>query len=279
MSLAALAGLVILSAAGAAAPPCPPLPGAETLVARREVAWLIVGETHGTRELPELFGDLVCHLAEDRRAVTVGLEFLAEEQAAFEAYLASDGGPRARAELLASAGWGDRVGRASEAMFDLVDNLRRLRAAGSDLEIAAFDHPAEGPVGTSAAREEGMARNLIEARRRRPEALVVALTGSGHAGRDAWTSLGPPFPSMTQHLPTDATLTVAHSRPGGEIWACRRSSEAEEAVCGAWPAQAREPLSARGVWLDATRPGFDAALSAGRPYTPSPPARESRGGN
>ena len=272
MTLALLAGF---AHAGLPDSACPTLAGVDTIAQDRALAQIVVGEAHGTRELPETFGDLVCNLARDGRPVTVGLEFLPSEQAALDGYLASDGGAGAVSRLLGSPGWGDRHGRASEAMFQLVDRLRRMRRGGADLEVVAFDHPTETSAGTSALREETMARLLLDARARRPEALVVALTGVGHAGRGPWTSFDPPFPSMTQHLSTATTLTVTFARSGGEAWACRTSPGTAQERCGGWPVAAREPVSARGVWRDATRPGFDAALSAGTAYSASPPARDA----
>lgn len=272
VTLALLAGF---AHAGLSDPACPTLTGVDTIAEDRGLAHVVVGEAHGTRELPEAFGDLVCNLARDGRPLTVGLEFLPSEQAALDAYLGSDGGAEAASRLLESPGWGDRHGRASEAIFQLVERLRLMRRAGSDLAVTAFDHPTETSAGTSALREETMARLLLEARAQRPEALVVALTGVGHAGRGPWTSFDPPFPSMTQHLATETTLTVNFARAGGEAWACRTLPDTAQERCGGWPMTAREPVSARSIWRDATRPGFDAVLSAGSAYSASAPARDA----
>lgn len=283
LSLAALAALSIASAAPAAsvqaAPTaeagCRPLPGVEAVVARADLDYVILGEAHGTRELPEVFGDLVCALVADGRPVTVGLEFLPGEQAALDAYLDSSGDEAAVARLLASDGWADDQGRASAAILALVERLRTLKAGGADLAVAAFDHPSETP-GTSAAREAGMARHLRQARAARPEAVVVALTGIGHAGRSAWTSFDPPFASMTQKLPEARTLTIAFVRSGGEAWGCRRPAEEAAPVCAAWPSPAREATPPRGLVMDASRIGFDAIISVGSAYSASPPARMAR---
>src|SRR4029079_429619 len=53
---------------------------------------VLLGELHGTAEIPAAFGRLVCQAASTRRgAVLVGLEILAGAQAAIDVFLASDG--------------------------------------------------------------------------------------------------------------------------------------------------------------------------------------------
>lgn len=271
--LGALCALAPVASAMAAESPtaCQVLPGADRLLERPSLDYVIFGEAHGTTELPAAFGDLVC-AAVARGPVTVGLEFLPREQASFDAYLASDGGAEARAVLLASEGWGDPYGRASEAIFQLVEQLRLMKAAGADLTVVAFDHPSETP-GTSAAREAGMARLLLDARAARPEAPVVALTGVGHAGKSAWTFFDPPFPAMSQLLPDSNTVALTFIRGGGEVWGCRAPSEGVAEVCRIWPSTARENIPERGVVLDASRSGFEGVVSVGAPYTGSVPAR------
>lgn len=267
------------AAAAAKKPDCTPLKGAETLIARTNLDYVIVGEPHGTQELPALFGELVCAFAADGKPLVIGLEFLSGEQPSFDAYLASDGGDKARKTLLASEGWADQFGRASQAIFELIASLRRLKSAGTDLTVVAFDHPSEVP-GTSDAREKGMAQKLIDAKAARKNARkpvrVIALTGVGHAGKSAWTSFNPPFLAMSQHLPADRTVAVTYARGGGEIWACRAPAAGAPEECKTWPSTARDPISERGLILDTSREGFDAIVSAGKPFSASPPARSVR---
>lgn len=268
--LIGLAAALMTGPATAATLDCPALDGVEAIRAKAP-DYLIFGEAHGTRELPALFGDLVCAYAASG-PVTVGLEFLPAEKAALDAYLVSDGGPQSRSTLLASEGWGDPHGRASQAILDLVDSLRRFKTAGADIAVTAFDHPTEQP-GTSDARETGMARLLMAAKAARPAAPVLALTGAGHAGKSAWSSFDPPFLAMSQHLPADRTLAVAVVRGGGEVWACRALSEGAAQECRPWPSTARDAIPTRGVRLGTSREGYDAIASTGAPYSASPPAR------
>lgn len=267
----ALVALSPLRAAAVSDLPCTALPGAAALLGSADPHYLILGEAHGTAELPAAFADLVCAAAARGGPLTVGLEFLPEDQGALDAYLLSDGGAVARAALLASPGWKRSDGRGSGALLDLTDSLRRLRHAGVDLRIVAFDHPGDRP-GTSAARERGMAELLLAARRDRPAAPVLALTGIGHAGKSEWTSLGPPFPAMSQHLPPERTIAIAFSVAGGEIWACRRPEGSDSEQCGPRAINARGEAEPRGVRPEQGRKGFDATLSVGGPFSASAPA-------
>lgn len=268
--LSLLAAAIPLAAPSAS--PCTPLPGAQSLRDDVRPDFVIMGEVHGTAELPAAFGDLVCAFAAMGAPLTVGLEFLPAEQAAIDRYLASNGDDTARAALLASPAWAIRDGRASQAIFDLIEALRRIRHAHPDLTVVAFDHPSDQP-GTSAAREKGMADLLLAAKRARPTAPVLALTGNGHAGKSEWTSLGPPFPAMSQHLPADRTVALSFDVAGGEIWACHRPAEDALEECGPRPVPARSATRPRGISAGSERKGFDAMVSVGGVFSASPPAR------
>lgn len=251
---------------------CTALPGAAMLLDDARPDFVIMGEAHGTAELPAAFADLVCAYAASGTPVTVGLEFLPGELPALDAYLASDGGTAARSALLASPAWSIRDGRASQAIFDLVEALRRMKRVHPDLAVVAFDHPSERP-GTSAAREKGMADLLLAARRSRPAAPVLALTGIGHAGKSEWTSFGPPFPAMSQHLPADRTIALSFTATGGEIWGCGRATDGAAPECAPRPVTARADHRPRGVTSGSDRKGFDATISVGGAFSASPPAR------
>lgn len=270
-----LFSLLAMAAAPADAPAtagCTPLPGAEALRDADRPDFVVMGEAHGTAELPAAFADLVCAYAAAGTPLTVGLEFLPAEQPALDAYLASGGDAEAKAALLASPAWAMRDGRASHAIFDLIEALRRMKAAHGDLAVIAFDHPSERP-GTSAAREKGMADLLLAAKRARPAAPVLALTGNGHAGKSAWTSLGPPFPAMAQLLPAGTTIAISFHVAGGEIWGCGRETPEAEETCGPRPIRVRGETRPRGISAGSSREGFDATLSVGTAFSASPPAK------
>ncbi|MEQ8312122.1 MAG: hypothetical protein RIA72_15655 [Sphingopyxis sp.] len=269
--LVSLLGMAVPAMDDPSATSCTPLPGVEALRDARP-DFVIVGEAHGTAELPAAFADLVCAYAAAGTPLTVGLEFLPAEQPVLDAYLASSGDDAAKAALLASPAWTIRDGRASQAIFGLIEALRKMKATHGDLAVVAFDHPSERP-GTSATREKGMADLLLAAKRGRPTAPVLALTGNGHAGKSEWTSLGPPFAAMAQLLPAERTIAISFHVEGGEIWSCWRETPEADEACGPRPIRARSDSRPRGIEAGSGRKGFDATLSVGSPFTASLPAK------
>lgn len=269
---------LIMSSLAVASPtlasePCTPLDGGAEIVADPAVDYVLAGEVHGTKELPAAFADLVCAAVQTaKRPVLVGLEHGPISQAAFDAYLASNGDDEARSALLAAPTWGVPGGRGSQAMLDVVEAVRRMRVHGGDVAIVAFDHEIATP-GTTEAREQAMAEQLVAARRARPGALVVALTGLGHADKQGFTSATPAMRSMAGFLPTERALSLDFVRTGGEGWGCRRPEGQAELTCGPGPLPRREAEEPRGVDRTARRSGFDGEMSTGTVLTASPPAR------
>lgn len=248
---------------------CPELPGAQALL-EADAAFIVVGEAHGTVELPALFADIACSLTTDGRPLLVGVEHGPANQVVLDAYLASDGGAAARAVLLQAPAWNEAGGRGSLAMLELIERVRQLRAAGADVALLAFDHVIETP-GTTELREQAMAAHLMAAAGRSPGVRVLALTGLGHADKDGFTSQQPPFRSMAQFLPPEDTLTLSFVRSGGEALGCRGAPG--NLTCAPAPMTAREEPRARGVSLGDGRAGFDGWASTGGTLTASTAAR------
>jgi len=99
------------------------------------VRFLILGEIHGTKEIPALVADAACAISRTR-PVVVALEIHTRAQADIDAYLASDGGEAARNLLLDGPAWAIRTadGRSSQAMLDLIETLRVLRQEGAPID-------------------------------------------------------------------------------------------------------------------------------------------------
>jgi len=251
---------------------CGDLPGASALVSRERLNYLLVGEYHGTVEMPQIAADLLCSAVQQKRPVILGLEFTPENQSSLEAYLLSDGGAAARDRVLAAPAWQSPDGRNSRAVFELLETARRLRAAGHTVGVVAFDLVPAPAV--SRARETALAEALVAARARVPNSLVIALTGAGHAGKTPWSSQTPPFPSTGQLLPEGETIALTFARPGGRYFGCRAATAEAPGGCAEYDMPAREPVRPRGIEMDASlREGFEGVYSAGGPYTAARPAR------
>lgn len=258
-----LLALIALTLPGLAFARSGDLPGAEAVL-DRDVDFIVVGEVHGTVELPAVFADMVRLAAARDRPMIVAIEHTPESLAGLDAYMASDGGAEARRRLALDApGWKMPDGR----MFELVEAARALKAGGADVRLVAFDHWIES--GTNERREAAMAANLVAAWERVPGAQVLVLTGLGHADATGFTSAEPPFRSMVQFLPAERTLSLAFVRSGGETWGCRRPEATLE--CLPVALTARDAPAARGIVLTDERAGFDGIVSTGAPFTASRP--------
>src|SRR5262245_33049718 len=127
-------GLVSMNAQ-AADSRCPPsIPGAAEVVAR--TALTLIGEVHGTHEMPEAMLAVACSAAQ-HRPVRIGLGIPVAENERIERFL-KDGD---RAELLCGSFWHREFqdGRSSEAMLTLLDQIRRVRQLGVDVGVFLFD--------------------------------------------------------------------------------------------------------------------------------------------
>lgn len=180
---------------------------------------LMLGDMHGTRELPAFVGAVAATAAE-RGPVVLGLEIPPAEGAAITAYLGSDGGPAARAALIAGAWWqaAYQDGRRSEAMVELIEHARQLRAAGRALDVVEIDAVADGE---QEVREEGMAQAVIAARRAHPGAAMIVYAGNLHTSRAARPGF-PAFAWMAMRVLRAGIPVVSldPKLPEGTAWLC-----------------------------------------------------------
>jgi hypothetical protein len=148
---------------------CAPIAGLDGLFAPGRI--VVVGEIHGTREMPALFTDLVCHAVARGFDVRVGFEQDAATGAALEKYLVSQGDRAERVRVVATrAQFGD--GTASEAMTDAFEAVRKLALASHRIKTFAF-----AKVSGNVAYAATIANEHASA----PRAVVLALMGNTHA--------------------------------------------------------------------------------------------------
>lgn len=185
---------------------------------------VLLGESHGTREIPDLVETLATGYAQDG-PVLVGLEVAYGEQASLDAYMASDGGAQARAALRERAYWtrhdDQHDGRRSEDMLDLIESMRRLRAGGRDVALLAFDMNPDTPRRDGDARNRFMAQVVRSGVRALPRGRVLILAGHVHAMLVRPSYAPPQMPTPTGVFLRD--LDPASIRIGaktGQSWAC-----------------------------------------------------------
>lgn len=263
MTIAGLSTWLILALASptaglAGAPPqCEPVEGIHHLQADDSKRFFVFGERHGTQEIPRLFGEAVCAMSA-RAPVLVGLEIGSSQQASIDRFMSSDGSPAAREALLANGHWRLNDGRASQAMLDLFQRLRSLKASGRDISVIAFMAPAPAPED----RERGTAEALIEGLEARPGALVMVLIGSIHAERDGLGGIRP----AAAYLPDTQTVTLNYVP-----WDFCRGSFG----CGDRGQETRYRIFTNAP-PDWRWPRFDLWYAVGEPFTASPLARDGQ---
>jgi hypothetical protein len=250
------------------------IPASEALTA----PLVLVGEIHGSVEIPAAFGSLVCHALARRphEAILVGLEIFSSAQGAIDAFLASDGGASARNALLEHEFWQREYqdGRSSRAMLALLDELRGYGAAGGKLHVRAIDPPR---FESASDRDAAMASTLSAAMDALRPAQTLVLVGNVHSR----TLEGYPWDAAAAFVSLGARLRATHpgltaldiKAAGGTVWICR---SADPKDCGVRDQRAtsisgptprieldRQPFAAS---------GYSGTLMMGR-LTASPPAR------
>jgi erythromycin esterase-like protein len=104
---------------------------------------VMMGDMHGTHETPRMAAEIACTIARNGTPVTLAIEMPHDEQAALDAYLASDGGDAARSSLIARSFWRTRDdGLNTVATLGMIDRIRTLRYRGVPLAMLAIDAPS-----------------------------------------------------------------------------------------------------------------------------------------
>ncbi len=184
---------------------------------------MIIGEMHGTTEIPALTAQLAQRVSARKdgagkaQPVVVALEWPGHETG-HQAYLASDGTAADRQRLLANPFWTSAFqdGRASEAMLGLLESVRMLARGGSPVQLATFD-VTRGHAGT---RDEGMAHNLRAIVQANPEAKIIALMGNYHARQRPGAPWNPQMRFTANYLADLAPYSLNVDAPRGSYWAC-----------------------------------------------------------
>lgn len=254
-----LAAVLATSASG-----CIPVPGADQLW-QSETRWIIVGELHGTTETPEAFANLACLAAETGRPVMVALEYSADWQPVIDAYLASDGGPKARLALLRLSMWNADMqdGRGSVAVLGMLDRFRRMKQAGQITGVIGTDVGRSTPSGQTRDAAMAQAWTAIPVA---ANGMVLALAGNFHAMRNAVVQSGQTISTAGSLMPPKRTMTVNVVGNGGTAWNCQSDG------CGAHNAGPTKTATAGIVFNDRTDASWTATYELGRPTTAAIPA-------
>jgi hypothetical protein len=243
---------------------CSEIPGmADYLRGHRIVMF---GEGHGTNEMPATFLRIVCTALQQGGEVAVGLEQPVEQAQPLANYLASNGDRAAREALLQTNFWSTgKDGRASVAMLDMIDGLRRLRQTGYRLSVFPMQG---GSADWHLRNDEKMADSIRAEFNAHPASLILTLSGNIHnmRTRPDWlpAELPAPIPTYLKGLETDSFNFGSN---GGGAWDCQNG-------CGvhARPVQAGPEKFV--VIVSGAKDAYTGEINVGQ-TTASPPAAEA----
>ena len=220
---------------------------------------IVLGELHGTRQLPALTAALVAHHAA-QGPVTLALEVPQTEQPAIEGYLASDGGSAAWQALASTPFWqvhdDQHDGRRSVQMRQLIESLRALRLQGATVDVLAYDVAKEqADAHDHHWRDARMAANLRAAATQRSGMLLV-LTGNVHAMRvrPSWAPPEMQLAPMTSQLLDLQPYAVNVTGASGQFWGCPQPAACRAIEARSWQGGEdlridRDPERAYDLWL------------------------------
>lgn len=182
---------------------------------------VLIGEVHGTKQIPVLLSKLVQSIAEQGKSISLGLEVLDELSPHFDDFIDTDCSDHSTSGFLELEWWNPRKqdGRRSRAFLDLLVNLRILKNRYPG-KIHVYFYNAFSREYSE--REALMANNVYEEVQSSKADVNVVLSGRIHTG----TKKGLPYDlhtkSMGEHLvsmlPTTKSVLLTYS--GGKRWAC-----------------------------------------------------------
>jgi hypothetical protein len=204
------------------------------------------------------------------------------EQNRWDAFLASDGGDRARTNLLKGQDWTQprQDGRNSQAVVALAEQLKRYKSEGRITGVRSIVPDAFDFSAGMADDTAGMAGVVAEITRAQPDALVIVYSGSIHAMKSVPEEYHLPqlHPAAGQ-LPASETVAINLIGRTGAAWNCQGADPSSVDYCRGHPYQGadypRAIVSAEavsGTFDQIIVKGFDALGYTGVATTASPPA-------
>jgi hypothetical protein len=236
-------------------------------------AVMLLGELHGTQEVPRFVAQGACQTASSGTPVTVGLELPVENQERVATFVHSAGTDDDWLKLMEAPFWRSPFpdGRGSEAMANLLEQLRRLRSQGLDVDAFVFDHPKE----QGQERESAMADTVLSQVHKSPQRFFLVVTGNIHPR----TVQGLPWDKkyrpmgllIAQQVEDTVALDVAYN--SGTAWICAEGATGEKLECGVKQTKGKDNGDRYFVhlWDGPDKNGFHGIFYVG-PVTASLPA-------
>jgi len=179
---------------------------------------VMLGEIHGTNEMPDFTFQIVAALAK-RRKITLGLEFPSDLQPLIDAFLVSgDIEPVKHSNFFQDRNYGS--GRTTGAIIALLDNVRRLK----NVKILCFDIPFKSKL---EPRDTLMAENVISYQGTHPDRELVTLSGNYHSRLDH-EFMGAEIMRLSKRKLNIVNSTDIYIRASeGTAWNCLSNSDGQ----------------------------------------------------
>jgi len=240
-------------------------------------ATMLLGEMHGTREVPRFVAQLACQSAVAGIPVTVGLELPLENQERVDTFLDSAGTEEDWLKLMEAPFWHSPYpdGRSSEAVARLLEQVRQLRSGGLDVDVFVFDHlKASGQQ-----REDAMAATVALQVEASPRRFHVLLTGNIHSRARKGLPWDEGFRPMglllEERLRRVVSLDMAYD--SGTAWICSVDSKGvqDRLDCGVKRAKGKDNGDRFFVhtWDGVNAEGYHGVFYVGRVSASAPVAR------
>jgi len=244
-------------------------------------AVMLLGEVHGTREVPRFVAQTACQAMVAGLPVTVGLELPLENQGRVDAFLESQGAESDWLKLMEAPFWRSPYpdGRGSEAMANMLEHLRQLRAQGLDVDVFVFDHPkANGQQ-----REDAMAATVAFQVESSPQRFHVVLSGNIHSRTKKglpWNKDHRPMGLLLKEKLDDVVaLDMAYAT--GTTWICSVDSKGVKSSldCGVREAKGKDNGSRYFVhtWDSVNSEGYHGVFYVGAVNASAPAVQRGLG--
>ncbi|MBZ4332108.1 hypothetical protein NR800_32845 [Corallococcus interemptor] len=234
---------------------------------------LLLGELHGTQEVPRFIAQSVCQLVTVGMPVTVGLELPVENEERITAFLQSQGGEVDWLKLMEAPFWRSPYpdGRGSEAVANMLEQLRQLRAQGLDVAVFVYDHPKL----SGQQREDALTKTVLAQVKSKPERFHLVVSGNIHprtAKGLPWDKQYKPMGYLLKAELDDVTaLDMAYD--SGTAWICAANPRSNKLDCGVKEAKGKDNGDRVFVhrWNSANSDGYHGVFYVGH-VTASEPA-------
>ncbi|WP_223642276.1 hypothetical protein [Corallococcus sp. EGB] len=206
----------------------------------KEGGVLLLGELHGTQEVPRFIAQSVCQLVTAGMPVTVGLELPVENEERIHAFLQSPGGEVDWLKLMEAPFWRSPYpdGRGSEAVANMLEQLRQLRAQGLDVAVFVYDHPKLA----GQSREDALTKTVLEQVKATPRRFHLVVSGNIHSRTVKglpWDKQYKPMGYLLKDQLDDvAALDMAYD--SGTAWICAANTQTSKLDCGVKEAKGKD---------------------------------------